>query len=38
MKMDENGKFLEFSNTSVENVVIAMNNMGVRREQGVIKT
>ena len=34
----EDGKFLKFSNTSVTNVVLAMNNVGTPRGNGPIKT
>ena len=36
--MTKEGKFLKLSNTSVSNVVTAMNNIGTRRVDGKIKT
>lgn len=36
--MTKDGSFLKLSNTSVSNVVTAMNNIGTRRGEGKIKT
>ena len=36
--MSENGEYLEYSNSSVENVVKIMNKVGTRKHNGPIKT